>query len=210
MNVRDGFLYDAEDRCLELPGKPRKIRGDFEFRLNAAALNEAANEPMQSIAQARFIQQRRMEQIGECPRLFNHLVRQTNAFCQPLIQTRSDLLLDSVLQRFQIHIQSREDLPRAVVQLASKPAAFVILHLQQPGREAPQALLGFVEFFGMLLNTIHKELPLGHVPGDFRKAEDIAGLIAKWRNHDIGPKSGTIFPDAPAFAFVMPFLARNL
>ena len=78
-----------------------------------------------------------MKQVGECARLFNHLVRQANTFRESLGQTRSDLVLDGLVQRLQVHIQSREDLAGAVVQLASEPPAFVILHLQQLAREAP-------------------------------------------------------------------------
>src|ERR1700739_4994427 len=62
----------------------------------------------------------------------------------------------------------------------------------------------------MLLNTIHQDFALGHVARDFREANDVTGVVAKRRNHNVGPEPGTVFPDAPAFTRVLTFFARSL
>src|SRR6202007_2565825 len=70
--------------------------------------------------------------------------------------------------------------------------------------------LRLFELFGVLLNAIHQDFALSHVARDFREADDVIGVVAKRRNHHVRPESGTVFPDAPAFALVMTLFARSL
>ena len=53
----------------------------------------------------------------------------------------------------QVHVECRQHLPRSVVQFASYAAALLILHLQEPGRERAEILLGFFQFSGPLFDS---------------------------------------------------------
>src|SRR6266853_1166053 len=58
--------------------------------------------------------------------------------------------------------------------------------------QQPEALLALSKF-------IFVAAPLGEIPGDLRKADEMSRFISYRRDDHIGPETRAVFPDAPSF-----------
>ena len=84
-----------------------------------------------------------------------------------------------------------------------------------------QLLVRLGEFGGAFLNQRFQlffspgnfflaPLAIGQVTRDFRKTEQVPGLVPHWRNHHLGPKPRPVLSDAPAFVFIAASRGRLL
>ena len=65
VHVRQSLLYRSEQCDLDIPVHPSKRWGQFEIHLDSASLREAVHVPTSRRPEPRFIQQRRMQEIGD-------------------------------------------------------------------------------------------------------------------------------------------------
>src|SRR5258708_2938381 len=65
MNIRETLLHGPENRRLGLAIEPPKIRGNLQIHFDLATLGESLCVPTESRSKSGFVQQRRMEQVGD-------------------------------------------------------------------------------------------------------------------------------------------------
>src|SRR5690348_14354042 len=73
VNIGETFLYHAENRGLHFCREPDKIFGHIEINSDVTALGKPADIPAERRSQPEFVEQRRMQQVGDRPDLSHHL-----------------------------------------------------------------------------------------------------------------------------------------
>ena len=63
VNVGQALLHDAENCGFHVRGEAAQVLGYFELNFDLAAFRKSLDVPVQSRAQADFVQQRRMQQV---------------------------------------------------------------------------------------------------------------------------------------------------
>src|SRR5437879_786298 len=114
-----------------------------------AALSEPVHVPAQRRSESEFVEQRRMEKIGDRAQLIRNLPGSFDARRQPPGEfwiSHRQFAFDSR----KLELQGREYLSGAVVQVARNAAAFVVLHAQQPCGKVAQIFVALLELRGPL------------------------------------------------------------
>src|ERR1700722_12245992 len=145
MNVRQALLYHPEGRQFQVSRQPSQVLRQLERNLDVAALAEPVNVPAKGGLQADFLEQWRMQQVGQRSQLRRNLSDDRRVVLESLGQVGTPLLRFRFKRR-QIHAQERQTLSRAVVQIPGDPAPFFVLHPQQSGGKLAQTLIGRVEY----------------------------------------------------------------
>src|SRR5262249_39229440 len=79
-NIGQAFLDDAEDGGFEILRKPAEVFGQVEINGNLAAFRKAFDVPAQGRTQAGFVEQRRVEQVGNGANFRTRVTDQSNGF----------------------------------------------------------------------------------------------------------------------------------
>src|SRR5262249_41108264 len=114
--IRQTFLYDAKQRGFCVSSEASDLLHDHQFDLDAASLDESAHEPLQSRDEARFVEQGRMEQIGQCRKLLDHTIAERHALLQCVLNALAHALRRS-LYSVQVRSNCRHILNRYVVKI---------------------------------------------------------------------------------------------
>ena len=141
LNVGEAFLHDAEECDFDGLRQAAEVLGKDEFGFNAAAFTEAVNIFLEGGDQAKFIEQRRMQQVGEGANLAGHLLEEDAGFFQGAFggfTERSSRLAD--LSEAQVDRQN--GLRHAIVEFAADAAALFVLEFEQLHGEVTDGLLG--------------------------------------------------------------------
>src|SRR5216684_2027241 len=125
MNVRETLLHGAENRRLRLAIQPLKIRGNLQIHCDLAALGESLCIPTESRSKSSFIQQRWMEQMGNCANLLAEFLYQSRTVVNRIGGLRQALDVGS--HRGKVHSLCGWQLHYAVVQRWGKAASLVIV-----------------------------------------------------------------------------------
>ena len=98
MNVGQRLLNDPKERRLRVARQPLETLGQIEVHFDAAALGKPAGVPSQRRQQARFVEKRRVKQIGQRPDFGHRLLRQRDALGQraPIVFAQVARSSDSV------------------------------------------------------------------------------------------------------------------
>src|SRR6202162_5076162 len=106
----------------------------------------------------------------------------------------------------QLHLQHREVLPQAVMQVSANPPSLLILGAKQMQRQLPegffrivQLALRFLSFGDFSLKGSLGLHSLRKIPGNLCKTKELSGSILDCGDDYIRPESRTIFAYAPAF-----------
>jgi|SRR5208282_379422 len=141
LNVGEAFLNDAEEGDFDGLRQAAEVLGKDKFGFNAAALAETADIFLESGDQAKFIEQRRMEKVGEGADFAGHLLQKGAGFFEGAFGGFAEgggRLTD--LSKAQVHGQN--GLRHAIVKFAADAAALFVLQLEQLNGELADGLLG--------------------------------------------------------------------
>ena len=130
VHIRQAFLNNAKYRRLQFGRQAAQVGRQIEADLDFTALRKAFHIVLQCRNEADFIEQRRMEQMGNGANLARKLCYQVRAFNDVTGGLRRQAVAFA-LDGGQIHPQSGYNLPNAVVQFARYAATLLILHLQK-------------------------------------------------------------------------------
>src|SRR5258708_25509184 len=117
MNIGETLLHRPENRSFRLALEPFKISGYFQIHINLATLGESLYVPPKSRGKSSFIQQRRMQQVGNCADLFAELLYQSRAVVDRMGGLGEKL--DVASHRSQFHYLSCQHLPRTDAPLST-------------------------------------------------------------------------------------------
>src|SRR5262249_47450156 len=130
--------------------QPAQVGRTLDHGFDLAAFRKLIDVPAKSGDKADFIQQGGMKKVGNCSNLTPDLSDQfrdvTNQFGSLVVQP-----VGLLLQPTNVHTDRGYELAYAVMQFASQPSPLFIPHLQQPGRQLTQALIGFTQVRSSLL-----------------------------------------------------------
>jgi len=141
LNVGEAFLNDAEEGDFDGLRQAAEVFGKDKFGFNAAALAETADIFLESGNQAKFIEQRRMEKVGEGANFARHLLEEDAGFFEGVFGGFAEggrRLAD--LGEAQVHGQN--GLRHAIVEFAADAAALFVLQFEQLHGELTDGLLG--------------------------------------------------------------------
>ena len=65
VDIREALLQDAKHRQFDEIRQLRKVRRHFQINVNSAALRETSQVPRNHRLQSDFVQQRRMQKMGD-------------------------------------------------------------------------------------------------------------------------------------------------
>src|SRR6202522_4776338 len=103
MNIGETLLNNPEDGKLHFFGQIREIRRNVELGINFTAFGESLDIPAKGRSEPRFIQQRRMQQIGNGTNLLTCLLDQGSVFGDPFGRIRAQLM------RLRVHYKTVQD-----------------------------------------------------------------------------------------------------
>lgn len=141
VNIAETFLHHAEDGQLQFVGQAVEFV-DGQIDLDGGALLQALDIPSQGGAQAEFIEQRRMEQVGSGANFLIQFASEGDGFLDQGANSGADfvrfgvgfgpgfgavLLAGFCGDLIEIHGNGRDDLTGAIVQIAGEAAALFIL-----------------------------------------------------------------------------------
>src|ERR1700688_35228 len=130
VNVRQTFLNDTEDSDFHFRRQAAEIVRNYQIDINLAALRETIHVPAQSRSKTRQVEKRGVKEMGNGANLTGNLLHQhgiiRNRACRPGIEQMRLRLHDAY-----VHADRSQQLPDAVMQLASNALAFFVLHILQ-------------------------------------------------------------------------------
>jgi hypothetical protein len=129
VNVGEALLHHAKNRRFRLSREPPEILGKIEVDSDFAAQREAIHVPAKRRGESRFVEQRRMQQVGNRAHLGGHFVDQIFAVGKGT--GRFGQAFDVAAHGREIHVQRRQHLAYAIVQFARDTAPLFVLHLKQ-------------------------------------------------------------------------------
>src|SRR6267143_388026 len=121
VNVRQAFLQNAKYREFHLVRKFGNICRHIQIDLNAAAFRKTVQVPRHYGLQPNFIEQWRMQQMRDHANLAHGSLQKSDRLGQRRSLKGREHRIGR-LDHFQIHLDRREILALAVVQLAAKPS----------------------------------------------------------------------------------------
>ena len=134
VDVGEALLRDAEKGDLDVEREAPDLLLFDEVDGDPATADEAVDEPAERGGQSGLVQERWMQDVGERANLPRRLLDERRALGEQLLGQRVRYRLPPV-NLFEIEPKRQEVLRRAVVEIASDPPAFVVLHPKQSAGE---------------------------------------------------------------------------
>jgi len=187
VNIAETLLDDPEDGGFNVGGEARQIVGNIDIDLDAAALRESFDVGQQRRAETGFVEQRRMQQIGDGANFGEAQLYEFDG-----IDDAGFVLLrkrDGIAKSAEIHLNGGEILANAIVKIASNAAAFLILSRKNPSGElAKLGSTGFdarFEFIVRALQLVLIPARFSDIPIEADVANNGARLLVNGENRDI-------------------------
>jgi len=141
LDVGEAFLNDAEEGYFNELRQAAELFGKDKFGLNAAAFAETADIFLERGDKAEFIEQRRMQEIGESADFAGHLLQKGTGFFEGAFGGFAEGGR-RLMNLGQAQVYGQNGLRHAIVELAADAAALFVLQFEQLHRELTDGLLG--------------------------------------------------------------------
>ena len=156
VNVAQRLLHDAEKRRFQFRRKTRKILRNLHDHGSAVALGEAVGQPAQGKDQPGFLEERRMEQIGNGAQFVDHLAADFARLGSESLRLGR---IAGLFQRAHVDLQGGETLRRGVVKFAGQATTLLVLRSNEARGETRELSLRILQL------ALRRHL-LGHIGGD--------------------------------------------